>query len=562
MLLGEVDDAAAATALVLGPDGLGGPAPQLYSAPDPEEDPEAKRGMEELAFLAAQNQHALLHDAGLAPNATTAVHTQIENFFAHGVLPSAGLDELDQFLLKKIGMLTHCGFEHQMRLYYPLQHKGECAGGAGQCEQQGQEGQQEEEAEEAGGVQVSKELMCAMRVHLLNETETHVFCPADSRAWSDNCHDVVFANFTAISRRNEEAVLTALRGSLTSLLGGYPTTLAADEALLAQPGLGRVRRAAVQLRSREKALLHGGLLFLDRHEQALLDGRLSFQLEGAAAERQESQQREAAHAVFLDTVRRRAGDTRPLADVSVDLGGDKKANLTLRAGQDISAVLASFMQAHGVPASFDGALRTALLQAVPQPPPLELLLGVVTPLGERHVLALAQGANATVETGVFCAKYNITRRQQCADVEERARLLLGRPSDNAPAQLPFERRLLLTVPIDAPDSRRLLLQVWEGEQHTLPQLCADFFEHYQLDASQAGALANLAEQRLPPALLRIPVQLGGRRAVSLRLAQGDNVTAVVEAFCHVLELGEGEQDLKTAILKRARYGMAPGTFLL
>jgi len=58
------------------------------------------------------------------------------------------------------------------------------------------------------------------------------------------------------------------------------------------------------------------------------------------------------------------------------------------------------------------------------------------------------------------------------------------------------------------------------------------------------------------------VQLGGRRQVQLRLAGGDNVTAVVEAFCSVLELGEAEGELRTALLKRARYGMAPGTFLL
>ena len=32
------------------------------------------------------------------------------------MLPQAGLDELDEFLLKKIGMISHCGFEQNMRI--------------------------------------------------------------------------------------------------------------------------------------------------------------------------------------------------------------------------------------------------------------------------------------------------------------------------------------------------------------------------------------------------------------------------------------------------------------
>ena len=34
---------------------------------------------------------------------------------------------------------------------------------------------------------VSDELFCAMRVHLMNETEVHTFCPATARIWNDNC---------------------------------------------------------------------------------------------------------------------------------------------------------------------------------------------------------------------------------------------------------------------------------------------------------------------------------------------------------------------------------------
>lgn len=39
-------------------------------------------------------------------NATRAVLNRTRDFFLHGVLPDAGLDELDEFLLKKIGEMT------------------------------------------------------------------------------------------------------------------------------------------------------------------------------------------------------------------------------------------------------------------------------------------------------------------------------------------------------------------------------------------------------------------------------------------------------------------------
>ena len=37
-------------------------------------------------------------------NATQVVLNHTKAFFLHGILPPAGLDELDEFLLKKIGM--------------------------------------------------------------------------------------------------------------------------------------------------------------------------------------------------------------------------------------------------------------------------------------------------------------------------------------------------------------------------------------------------------------------------------------------------------------------------
>jgi hypothetical protein len=70
---------------------------------------------------------------------------------------------------------------------------------------------------------ISKELMCAMRVHLMNETEMNVFCPAEakvmetvytsfflldpSQVFHENCQNVEFMNYTAISLNNELHVI-------------------------------------------------------------------------------------------------------------------------------------------------------------------------------------------------------------------------------------------------------------------------------------------------------------------------------------------------------------------
>jgi hypothetical protein len=154
----------------------------------------------------------------------------------------AGLDELDEFLLKKIGMLAHCGFENDMKITYN---------------------------------NITDELMCAMRVHLMNETEMSVFCPKEVRPWEENCHNVEFANFTAISENNEHNVIAALRSSVYSMLGSYPTTKEQDEEILldARAGIGAhgeygpVMLGAISLRLREKQLLYSALEFLENHEQ-------------------------------------------------------------------------------------------------------------------------------------------------------------------------------------------------------------------------------------------------------------------------------------------------------
>ena len=365
------------------------PRPQLYEAPNPEEDPEAQRGMENLATLAAQLEMAV-GSGNIGLNATRAVLNKTRDFFQNGVLPSGGLDELDDFIMKKVGMLTHCGTDRDMKILHG---------------------------------NITKELMCAMRVHLMNESEMNVFCPAESKVFSPNCQDVIFMNYTAISMTNELDVIEAFENSLSSLLSAYPTTYEEDRAILREKedvnsdGYGPVYLGAIRLRLREKELLLATLSFLENHKNKTLHGDVPFQIEIKRKEREEADKRNAERQEFIDAIEKRTAEKKSLAYVPVDLGGDKpKQNLTLYEGNDLKATVAQFCRTHGIPSSYISTLENSLKKQVKNPPPLLLLLRVETPLGLSKVLGIPEGLNVTVEVGVFCSEHGYHFKDDCDEV--------------------------------------------------------------------------------------------------------------------------------------------------
>lgn len=242
-------------------------------APDPEEDPEAQKAMENLATLAAQ-LHNVISSGNVILNATRQVLNKTRDFFQNGVLPQGGLDELDDFLLKKIGMLSHCGFDVEMKVLNGT---------------------------------ITKELICAMRVHLMNESEIHVFCPADAKVFHENCQNVEFMNYTAISETNELLVVQAFRETLLNILAAYPTTIEDDlKFLQEQPindeNVGVIMYQAVRLRLREKELIQNTLAYLKEHEFNVRNGTIPFQLDLKRLERDEADRQERAHKEFIEEV--------------------------------------------------------------------------------------------------------------------------------------------------------------------------------------------------------------------------------------------------------------------
>jgi len=499
------------------------PPPQLYTAPDPEEDPEAQKAMEHLATLAAQ-VFTVVSSGNIVNNATMAVLNHTRAFFQHGVMPKAGLDELDDFILKKMGMLAHCGTDKQMKIVHG---------------------------------NISEELMCAMRVHLMNDTELNVFCPADAKVFQENCQNVEFLNYTAISANNELSVIDTFEDTLRNLLSAYPTTaeyerelLEHAEEVMEDPTRGPVFIDAIRLSLREKELMLATLDYLSDHRKAVLAGEVTFQLDIKRKEREEADRRAAEHAKFVEEIQRKAREVLPLAVVPVEMGeGKPKQNLTLLEGQDVRETVLSFCRQWGVGGGYVDTLMNALRSRVNNPAPLRLILGVVLPTGHRRVLGIEEGSNATIETGVFCARYNISNTEDCDRLQQRV--------EN---RLSSERPVLTVMNIDAPDSRKLKLVVHQGEQHDIGQFVADFLEYYKMYSDGAlQQVGNAVLQRLPAAALQIPVNLHRQRQVSIRFANNDNLTAVVDGFVNYYEIDESA---KVNLMKMALYGMKPGSFLV
>ena len=101
--------------------------------------------------------------------------------------------------------------------------------------------------------------------------------------------------------------------------------------------------------------------------------------------------------------------------------------------------------------------------------------------------------------------------------------------------------------------------VHESEQHDVLQYVRDFFEYYGISFDSLNMVANEVLKRLPAAVLKIPVSMASRRQVSIGFSASDNITKVVEGFLNYFEL---EDAYKVQILRIARSGMAPGSFLV
>ena len=125
--------------------------PQLYTALDPEEDERAMKAVEEMSDAMMQLQEAVA--AAHTDPSILKVINQTKDFFLYGIQPTRGLDDVDKLMTRKRTMVEFCG---NMTMHYIKPGN------------------------------ITTELMCATRIHIMNETELDIMCPMqDGAFWAD-----------------------------------------------------------------------------------------------------------------------------------------------------------------------------------------------------------------------------------------------------------------------------------------------------------------------------------------------------------------------------------------
>ena len=86
-----------------------------------------------------------------------------------------------------------------------------------------------------------------------------------------------------------------------------------------------------------------------------------------------------------------------------------------------------------------------------------------------------------------------------------------------------------------------------------------FAEASKLGSIDVMALANVVFQRLPKAVMELPVQMGGQRTIVIRVSKGDDVQQLVTNFAAVHALDSAmELRIRHAVIA----GMNPGAYVV
>jgi len=405
---------------------------------------------------------------------------------------------------------------------------------------------------------VSAHLLCAMRVHLVNQTDLDIVCPKADGPWFEpKCEDDSFNWTLPISLDNEVATLNALEGSIKVLLAGYTTSIEEDEALLEGTsaeggnGMGPTVRAAVVMRLREKQLLERAL-----DDVSALRGKLdncTYQALIQETVLEDKAKRRAEQQAHMDRLLKEAQAKVISVSFQVTIDDGRQANLTVYERDVAEQVVAAFIRNHSLPATSYQTLLNNVMDRGRPAPPLLLAMRVFTPDGMRRVLSIHEGQNATDEALRFCMMYNITEESGARE----------RVINSAVEQLEqrMKRKVLVTVPVTGLDARRLQLQVRQGEQHILYETVLDFCLAYGMPENVVMNLAQEVNRRLPNVLLEMPVHAQGQVPLQMRVSVGDEriLEEVVKAFCEVHGLPESNVPV---LLRRVRSSLHPGALVL
>jgi len=488
--------------------------PQLYSALDPEEDERAKKAIEEMSDAMVQLQESVA--AAHTDPSVLKVINQTRDFFLYGIQPERGLDAVDKLMTRKRTLIENCGNMTAHYIYY-------------------------------GGV--SNELFCALRIHIMNETETNEMCPMqDGAFWAEEkkCDGGV-GNFDGfnwtrpISVFNENKTIDALQNSIRTLQERYKTTIEEDDNLLQLSLMSDIQRSVITVRKREKELLKSVMDYLDDRRGKLES--LPHQMEALQEAERERKRKEKEHEEWKLKVAEEEKKPKPVISFPIDLGKGNKPNFTVNEGEDLEQVATLFAQTHGLT---DAGLKSVIKSAkkrVAKQPRLMFFTKIVLSEGLAAGIRVFEGENITEVVERFCALHSLTKDQTNLTVH----------SVRAKYEKRVNRSVLLSFPVTVPDGRSIQIDIRQGEQHDLVTHFQDLGLCMKLNIDTMQ-IANIAFQRLTSVLVQIPIALPQRRPLSLNVRQGDDPKELVEAFCELYGIPE---ENVPAILTPVLRGLYP-----
>ena len=469
MLMGRATTEEEAQVMIYGKVRDSGQVAQLYTAPDPEDDERAAKAMEEMADAMLQLQESVA--AGHTDPSVLKTINETKSFFLHGIQPKRGLDDVDKLMIRKRFLMDMCGNQTEHWV---------------------------------GKRDVSKHLMCALRVHTMNETDMDILCPFTKPGayFGDEkdrkCEGGGFDWDKGVSPDNENSTIQALRDTVSTLLNDYTTTVEEDDSILLDTTLllSPIKHSAVVLRRREKLLLLGTIDWLDNRRAMLINltipgtttNETFYQIEKVRLKEVVRIQLAKERVEWREKVKKELSKPVDVASISIDLGGDiGKVNFTWSEGESLDDAALAFGVKYGLTYEGLDQLKSSAKPRIPIQKKVMFFMPVVLARGVRAAIRVNQGDNATLVADQFCAKHGIP--------EESTSDILTQVTERYKKRM--NRSLLLTFPLDVPDGRTINFDVRQGEQHDLIRLVQDYSlaMRINIDVEQ---LANIAHKKLPP----------------------------------------------------------------
>ncbi|KAK3278586.1 hypothetical protein CYMTET_13482, partial [Cymbomonas tetramitiformis] len=423
--------------------------------------------------------------------ATVAALNTAQDFLLHGVEPRKGLDELDRVLIRKMALRQDCG---PTRAYT------------------------------IGWERISLELLCATRLTLVAEPELDLLCPKPW-SWNDQCTGAVFKWRQPISRENEEAVIASLRNTIHGLLGGYPTAVEEDQALLELPQLLHVREhSAVLLRMREKLLLRNALTLLQELEMGL--DTAQYQAPTIPKWR----------APLMLAPGEPLAEVHPLWSVPVNFGEGHEVSMEGYEGQPLERVVTSFSAKYDLSSADAVKLAAEAHHRMPADyavPKLEVAFEVEVPGRGRRILAVYSGESVGDAVEAFCSHYGVPR-------EAMPDLMASAEHRHAGRAM---QRTLVEVPVRGEDGRERVLEVRQGDQHNLQARVEHFVAALLFPEDAVPQLLQAVKDRLPEVMgvATVPgLEGSGEPDLEIHIYKGDDPYEVAKAFCVTRELDEAQ----------------------